>query len=40
MQNLKPLVEKLSEEGKGLETFENLKSEFELIEFLLKRIKN
>ena len=37
--NLKPLVEKLSEEGKGLTTFENLKKEFELLEFFIKKDK-
>ena len=37
--NLKPLVEKLSEEGKSFSTFENLKKEFELIEFFIKKDK-
>ena len=37
--NLKPLVEKLSEEGKGLTTFENLKKEFERLGFFIKKDK-
>ena len=39
-QKLKPIVEELFENGKTLKTFENLKEEFKLIDFFIKKIKN
>jgi len=39
IQNLKPIVEKLYKKGKSLSTFKNLKEEYELIEFFIKKDK-
>ena len=38
-QKLKPIVEELYENGKTLKTFENLKEEFKLIDFFIKKDK-
>ena len=38
-QKLKPIVEELFENGKTLKTFENLKEEFKLIDFFIKKDK-
>ena len=38
-QKLKPIVEELYENGKSFETFRNLKEEFELIDFFVKKNK-
>ena len=38
-QKLKPIVEELYEKGKTLKTFENLKEEFKLIDFFIKKDK-
>ena len=38
-QNLKPIIEKLYKKGKSLSTFENLKEEYELIDFFIKKDK-
>ena len=38
-KNLKPLIEKLYEEGKTFETFKNLKEEFNFIDFFIKKDK-
>ena len=38
-QKLKPIVEELCENGKTIKTFENLKEEFKLIDFFIKKDK-
>ena len=38
-QKLKPIVEELYENGKTIKTFENLKEEFKLIDFFIKKDK-
>lgn len=38
-QKLKPIVEELYKNGKSFETFKNLKEEFKLIEFFIKKDK-